>query len=70
MSKVLQFPNSNGKRRIVRRVVRGTPAARTLAPKRAVRQALTRVLQQPIVRCRTERPQISEDRRKLIPTAA
>ena len=70
MSKVLRFPNSNGKRRIVRRVVRRTPAARTLALKRAVRQARTRVLQQPIVRCRTERPRNLEDRRKLMRIAA
>lgn len=58
MSKVLRFPNSNGKRRVVRRVVRRAPAARTLAPKRAVRQAPARVLQQPIARRRAERPEI------------
>ena len=56
MSKVLRFPNSgqgNGKRRVVRRVIRRTPAARTLAPR--VRQAPARVLKQPIARRVAER---------------
>ena len=57
MSKVLRFPNS-GKRRVVRRVVRRAPAARSVAPRGAVRQAPTRVMQQPITRRRTERPEL------------
>ncbi|MBT4125254.1 MAG: hypothetical protein HOJ22_08185 [Chloroflexi bacterium] len=57
MSKVLRFPNG-GKRRVVRRVVRRAPAARTVAPRASVRRTPTRVLQQPIARRRTERPEI------------
>ncbi len=58
MSKVLRFPNSgqnSGRRRVVRRVIRRTPAARTVAP-RAIRRAPARVLMQPIARRVAERP--------------
>lgn len=57
MSKVLRFP-SGGKRRVVRRVVRRTPAARSVAPRANVRRTPTRVVQQPITRRRTERSEI------------
>jgi len=57
MSKVLRFPNS-GKRRVVRRVVRRAPAARSVAPRATVRQTPTRVIQQPIARGRVERPEL------------
>jgi hypothetical protein len=62
MSKVLRFPNS-GKRRVVRRVIRRSPAARSVAPRAAVsrsgvRQTPTRVLQQPITRREIQRPDI------------
>jgi hypothetical protein len=64
MSKVLRFPNG-GKRRVVRRVVRRSPAAGSVAPPRAVvsrtgaRQTPTRVLQQPITRRVKQREDIS-----------
>ncbi len=62
MSKVLRFPNS-GRRRVVRRIVRRVPAARSTAPRavvsrNGVRRAPTRVLQQPITRRVNERPEI------------
>ncbi len=57
MSKVLRFP-SGGKRRVVRRVVRRAPVARAVAPRANVRRTPARVVQQPITRRRTERPEI------------
>ncbi len=57
MSKVLRFPDS-GKRRIVRRVVRRTPMVRSVVPSGVVRQAPTRIMQQPITRRRVERREI------------
>ncbi len=57
MSKVLRFPN-NGKRRVVRRVIRRAPAARSMAPRSPKRPSPVRVMQQPITRRRTERPEI------------
>ncbi|MBC8453128.1 MAG: hypothetical protein H8D69_01505, partial [Chloroflexi bacterium] len=50
--------SKSGRRRVIRRTVRRVPAARTIAPRGSVRQSPARVLQQPIARRRTERPEI------------
>ncbi len=57
MSKILRFP-SDGKRRVVRSVIRRAPTARTIAPKSLARQQPTRVMQQPIARRNNNRPEI------------
>ncbi len=57
MSKVLRFPNS-GRRRVVRRVVRRAPSARTIAPRATARKTPVHVIQQPIARRRVERPEL------------
>jgi hypothetical protein len=56
MSKVLRFPNS-GKRRVVRRVVRRVPVART-THSAAPRVRPTRVMQQPITRRSSAHPEL------------
>ncbi len=57
MSKVLRFQNG-GNKRVVRRVIRRRPAARSVAPQPAARRVPARVPQQPIARRVKQRPEL------------
>jgi len=57
MSKVLRFQNG-GNKRVVRRVIRRRPAARSVAPRPGVRRVPARVLQQPIASRVKQRPEL------------